>query len=353
MLTTKTKGIGDFMRSKIFTILVVLTFCFALATISTAQTLTVRNAHSLVYESKEKRVLLFGGADEKKVYGDLWVLKKKSWKLLNRNQVEPRTFASLVYDEANERVILFGGNTVLFGSEENPGKFLNDTWQYKKGKWRKLLPKSSPESRSDAAIAYDRSNKRIILFGGYKLENGEIKRFSDTWEFKDNNWKKLYDKGPTKRNGSGLVFDSNLQMIVLFGGSTINKDYGENTGETWILENDAWEKLDIDQPPNIFNSNMIFDGKAKRLFRFGGWNGTGRINETWIFKNNTWNKLNPKTNPPPRNHSGMVYHSKSKKIILFGGHNGEEVFGDLWVFEKGNWRKEFEHVPLKRIDNGH
>jgi hypothetical protein len=341
------------MRLKNFTIFVVLAFWLTSAMILAAQTLTVRNAHSLVYDSNKNKVLLFGGADEKQVYGDLWVLKKKGWKRLNDNDIEPRTFASLVYDEANKRVILFGGNKVLFGSEENPAKFFNDTWEFKKGKWRKIELETSPEQRAEAAIAYDKLNNRIILFGGYTLENGKLKRFGDTWEFSGNKWRKLSDKDISPRNGAALAFDSNLDRIVLFGGSTENKDYGEKTGETWVLEGDEWKKLEIDQPANIFNSNMIFDEKNKQLFRFGGWNGSGRINETWIFKNKSWEKLNLKTNPPARNHASMVYDPKSNKIILFGGHDGEKIFGDLWIFEKRKWYKRFEHSPIKRLDNGH
>ena len=329
-------------------------FIFLLFTFSSfSQTLTVRNAHSLVYDSNKNRTFLFGGADEKKVYGDLWVLKKKRWKLINDAGPGPRTFASLVYDEAGRRLILFGGNTVLFGSKENPAKFLNDTWEFKKGKWRKIETESAPETRSDASIVYDTAEKRIIIFGGYKLENGRLKRLNDTWEFKNDKWRRLSTAGPSQRNGSGMAFDLNLRKVVLFGGSTVNKDYGPDSGETWLLENDVWKKLAIDQPPNIFNSNMVFDKRNKSLFRFGGWNGKGRINETWIFKNNIWRKLALKTNPPPRNHAGMVYDSKSKKIILFGGHNGENIYGDLWIFKRGKWYKRFEHSPIKRFDNGH
>ena len=113
------------------------------------------------------------------------------------------------------------------------------------------------------------------------------------------------------------------------------------------------EKLKIEQPANIFNSNMVFDSKSKQTFRFGGWNGEGRINETWIFKQQTWTKLPLKTKPPARNHSSMVYDSAKKQIILFGGHDGTKIFGDLWIFKGGKWYKELEHPPIKRISNGH
>ncbi len=321
---------------------------------SFAQNLTVRNAHSMVYDSKNNAVLLFGGADEKQVYGDLWKLNKNAWEIIKTSgSPEPRTFASLAYDEEGQRIILFGGNSVLFGSEKNPAKMFGDTWEFKDGKWKKLEINPAPEPRAEAAIAYDALEKRIVLFGGYKLVNGKIVKLNDTWELKGNRWKKLNESYISPRNGAALAFDEKLKKTVLFGGSTPDKEYGEETGETWLLNGGAWQRLQTKQPANIFNSNMVFDRKSKQTFRFGGWNGTERINETWVFKNRTWNKVSFQTNPPARNHSSMVYDSVNKRIVLFGGHNGEKIFGDLWIFEKGKWSKKFEHTPIKRLANGH
>ena len=228
----------------IYKISLFLVCLLVFASFSTAQKLTVRNAHSMAYDSKNKQVLLFGGADEKQVHGDLWKLNGKSWKLIKTNKSpEPRTFASLVYDENQQRIILFGGNKVLFGSEKNPAKMFGDTWEFKGGKWNKLRIVESPEPRAEAAIAYDDLEKRIILFGGYKLVKGNVVKLNDSWEFKGNKWKRLRNSFISPRNGASLAFDKKLKKIVLFGGSTPDKDYGEETGETWVLEGDSWRKI--------------------------------------------------------------------------------------------------------------
>jgi N-acetylneuraminic acid mutarotase len=184
-----------------------------------AQTLTVRNAHSMTYDPNGNRVLLFGGADEKQVYGDLWELAYNGWKLIKtENDPGSRTFASFVYDEKNGRAILFGGNKVLFGSDKNPAQFYDETWEFKNDNWNKLDTENSPEARAEAAIAYDEKLKRIILFGGYNLENGKLKRLNDTWELKGNTWRKLNKNEISARNGAALAYDSKLKKIVLFGG---------------------------------------------------------------------------------------------------------------------------------------
>jgi len=331
---------------KLTTILFLCAFLFC-ANFLHAQNLTVRNGHSMVYDTADKHTLLFGGADEKKVYGDLWALGRKRWELVNNDGPEPRTFAGFVYDEDNKRALLFGGNSVLFGSKTNKAKMFNDTWEFKNGNWRKLSPEDSPGPRAAAGISYDQEQKRVILFGGYRMVGAEVVRLGDTWEFKAGNWTKLSDKGPSPRVGSAIAYDSDLQRPVLFGGSTINGNYGARTGETWVLVGDSWKKLKIKQPFNIFDANLVYQKDEKRLFRFGGWNGNGRTDQSWTFKK-IWRKFSSDTRPAARNHSSMVYDSASSRIVLFGGYDGEKIFGDLWIFENGKWYKEFEHPPVKR-----
>jgi hypothetical protein len=36
------------------------------------QTMGIRNGHNMVYDPWARRIILFGGADEAKVYGDTW-----------------------------------------------------------------------------------------------------------------------------------------------------------------------------------------------------------------------------------------------------------------------------------------
>jgi len=64
---------------------------------------------------------------------------------------------------------------------------------------------------------------------------------------------------------------------------TLLKEYGAQTWETWFLEKDGWRKLEIHQPANIFNSNMVYRRDSKRVFRFDCWNRKGRINRSHSF----------------------------------------------------------------------
>lgn len=316
--------------------------------------ISVRNAHAMAYHSKESRVYLFGGADEKEVLSDLWILEGSHWrKVVSDCEPGPRTFASMVYDSENDRLLLFGGSRVLFGGQPDSQSLLNDTWEFSDSEWRKIASKSFPPTRAEAAMAYDEARKRVVLFGGYRIQDGNYSFLGDTWEFYDNEWHFVTENGPSKRHGAAMAYDAENRTILLFGGGTVDHQYGENSGETWRWCGEKWSKLEIEQPPGVFNASMVYNKERNELFRFGGWNGRSRINELWLFCNLTWNKVDVDNGPLARNHSAIAYDEFNKRIILFGGHDGENVFGDLWQFKYPIWEKLSEIQPMTRVKNGH
>lgn len=349
--SSRSKGLLYLYSAK-HLLLVLALFCFLIPN-SWAQRrqLGVRNAHVMVFDQKHQQVLLFGGADEKQVLGDLWRFSGKKWKMLKAKGPAPRTFPAIVYDEKNERTVLFGGSKVLFGQETSADNLLNDTWEYKNKRWKRLITDQAPIPRAEAEMAYDPIRQKIYLFGGYTIEGDDYIKLGDTWELDGNQWEKMTETGPSVRHGVVLVYHNDMQKLFLFGGSTADRAYGDQTGESWIFDGQSWTKLDIAQPPNIFNAATAMTND--RLIRFGGWNGKERINETWQFVNGEWNKLSVSPSPSPRNHSALVWDEKNKRLLLFGGHDGENVFGDTWSFERGTWKLLLDQPAQARVSNGH
>ncbi|WP_170827512.1 kelch repeat-containing protein [Roseivirga sp. 4D4] len=316
--------------------------------------LSVRNAHSMAYHAKDSLTYLFGGADQEQVLSDLWVMEDTDWRKIETNDgPQPRTFAPLIYDSENDRLILFGGSKVLFGKTTDPQNLLNDTWQFKNKQWGKLITNNAPSPRAEAVMVYDESRNTVVLFGGYNIQDGKYIKLNDTWEFHDNDWHMISTAGPSERHGISMAYGPEDKSVILFGGSTIDKQYGESGGETWQWNGEAWVKLEISQPPGVFNAPMVYDEAEGKFIRFGGWNGKSRIDETWSFLNNEWNKIEMSISPSPRNHSAMVYDEKQKRTVLFGGHDGENVFGDTWIYADRKWKRISESRPIMRVKNGH
>ncbi|TJY37081.1 Kelch repeat-containing protein [Pontimicrobium aquaticum] len=346
-------SLGRYMKIKLI-VSILLTILSFSSYSQTETAIGVRNAQAMAYNSDESKIYLFGGANHEKVMNDLWCFEKDEWIQIDlNNKPEPRTFSNLVYDSKNERLILFGGNKVLFGDGSNSNTLLNDTWEFKNGQWKKLTTKGTPQPRAEAAMVYDEIRNRVVLFGGYTFQDKSYKKLNDTWEFYENEWHLITNDGPSARNGAAMIFDIKNKVSILFGGSTIDRQYGKTKGETWSWNGKKWRKFKISKTIGIFNAAMVYETNKKEILRFGGWNGKTRINETWVFRNKKWNKLNTKNSPESRNHSFMVYDEQNKRTILFGGHDGDFVYGDIWEFKDYKWKKIKNTKPQKRIENNH
>ena len=313
----------------------------------TSPRLFVRNAHALVYDSALGKTFLFGGADTEKVLNDTWEFDGAKWSLVPTNAPSPRTFPAMTYDSVYKKIILFGGNRVLFGKDGKDYEFFNDFWQFDGKVWTKINVQT-PSGRAEASFAFDRQRQRAILFGGYRIENGEMKPLSDTWEWDGKVWKKVAEGLPSARSGAAIAFDAKRGRVVLFGGGI--KSGG--AGETWEWDGKTWREIKSAKSEPRYNSTMIFDEARQKLIRFGGWDGTKRVSETWEFDGKTWTKPSIES-PEARNHAAMIYDTNRNKIVLFGGHNGDFVFGDTWDFNGQAWHKIISVEPQKRIENGH
>ncbi len=317
----------------------------------------VRNAHMMAYNTIDKYVVLFGGADEKQVLNETWILKDTSWEKVSGDAPAARTFANIVYDEANNRFILFGGNKVLFGPDTLGNQFLlNDTWELKNKKWKKLKTENAPSPRAEAAMAYDSERNKIVLFGGYQFTDDGLNyiKLNETWEFDGTDWKKIFVTGPSPRNGAAMIFDPQQKVCILFGGS-IPRNASDSSifnGTTWKWDGKSWTPIKTDAQ-NIFNSAMAYDPDKKMIIRFGGWDGKQRVYITWQFEENDWKEIKFNSNPLARNHAVMIYDSNKKRVLLFGGHDGENIFGDMWEYKYKDWRPVQSTAPVKRVENYH
>jgi len=306
--------------------------------------LTVRNAHVLVYNPDKQIVMLFGGADESQVLGDLWAWDGEKWFCLSNKGPSPRTFPALSYDITRKQLVLFGGNKVLFGTGEEKNNFLNDMWIWNNNSWHEIHT-PTPSARAEASMAYDSDRQRIVLFGGYRNENGERIRLGDTWEWDGQKWEQKSSEGPEPRNGTAMAFDPFNKKTILFWGSN-------DSGQTWEWDGKKWEQINSADTLGCFNSTMAYDTKTHSLIRFGGWAKGNRVNDTWSYNGDRWIKISSE-GPAARNHASMAYDSKRNVIVLFGGHDGDHVFGDTWEWNGKKWLLRKNIPPRLRVNNSH
>ena len=131
-------------------------------------------------------------------------LKKRFWINTKQSGPSPRDDHEIVYNSFNKKIVLFGGWA--------GGDKFGDTWEWDGQKWN-MISSSGPGSRISHGMTYDSSRKKVVLFGG---RNREL--LGDTWEWDGSNWKQASNSGPPARCDHAMVYDRTREVTVLFGG---------------------------------------------------------------------------------------------------------------------------------------
>ncbi|MEM4308836.1 MAG: kelch repeat-containing protein [Thermoplasmata archaeon] len=265
---------------------------------------SARTYMGLVYDPDTELIVLFGGYGATTGLNDTWVydITTNTWtSRVNSGAPSPRNGHGMVYDTVNKKVLVFGGyntsgstynnetwvydvNTnvwtkqnpavaplarayfasaygngqfFIFGGESNSG-YLNDTWAYSlsTNTWSNQTTLSAPARRGNARMCFDSENNVLILFGGY----GNTGYFGDTWRynFTANQWVNLNPSiSPLSRTGLALAYDTNTSTVILFGGYGYSRyladvwEYNYNTSDPITIYHTPFTSAQINQPINL------------------------------------------------------------------------------------------------------
>ncbi|MDP3722303.1 MAG: kelch repeat-containing protein, partial [Candidatus Omnitrophota bacterium] len=214
---------------------------------------------------------------------------------------------------------------------------------------------ADPSSPGNGSIWYSSAEERFkVRMGGLSAQLAPLD-FEDwfTWfdEFTGstiqaawamlggNTWTQLSPTGgpPAVREDASAVFDGATKKMYVFGGLS-GATY---LNDLWVYEATAntWTSLSPTGAPAARSvHSAVFDGATKKMYVFGGWNGTTRFNDLWVYDAtaNTWTQLTPTGPPSGRSDHTAVYDATAKKMYLFGGTTNGGSSGslsDLWIYD--------------------
>jgi N-acetylneuraminic acid mutarotase len=229
------------------------------------------------------------------------------------------------------------------------------TWAYDPAAntWTELKPSGTvPPARFAAAMAYDPTTRRLILFGGYaKLNTGP--QLGDAWAYDSaaNTWTELEPAGtvPPGRVWHAMAYDPSTGRIIMFGGHT--NDGSKSFGDTWAYDPVAntWTELKPlgTVPPGLLDDVVAYDPISRRLIFFGGFDRPrSQINGEWVMPDpsagtwaydpaaNTWTELKPAGVVPPARWAALLdYTPSTGQIVMFGGVSAVgDPLNDTWAF---------------------
>jgi len=241
----------------------------------------------------------------------------------------------MTYDSESRLVILYGGQTG--GPWRDPATWSHETWAFnpRSEKWKQMSPETSPGGFSGGDMTYDSKADRIIL----SIITDDLSTLQ-TWAYDANNdaWIQLEDVPRAAMLGQRIVYDSESDRIIMFGG--LDMTNYKFVDETWVYDfnTDSWTNMEPKVHPSGRNYvGMTYDSKADRVVLWGDWqqNYTPATDEsvwTYDYNTNTWQEYNHKKDGPEvRDYMMLAYDKKDDKILMYGGY--EYGNDETWVYD--------------------
>ena len=287
---------------------------------------SARRLSPLVYDSENKKTILFGGLSDGRVHNDdTWVFDSNT---MNWTQMHPNNSPSgryghtMVFDPVTNKIILFGGH--------RDAQYLADTWTYDyvTNNWTEVTPTNSPPKRASTSMVYDNTNNIVLMHGG-------INAGDDTWSYNttSNKWINMnITGGPGNRVGAYYSFDQDNGKFIVYGGWTDPSDT-----RAYDYKSNTWTNLNSTNEPTkrrSYASNMFYDPIMKRSIFYGGASNVCCYDEIWSFDydENSWYEINSTNTPGGKWLHGTAYDSYSDFVILFGGKvRDNSMSNETWI----------------------
>jgi len=303
-----------------------------------------RAGQSGAWDARDSVLFVFGGYSATRL-NDLWAYQPAHgatgrWTPIPVVGPAPRTESTLIWDSADNVLLLFGGAAA--------GGSLNDVWAYRPagdgtapGRWISLsVAGALPAARHLHTAVWDSAHRQMLVLAG---EAGTaVPR--DLWAFRldslagaRGHWRLIADQAaPPARFAQAAVWDPSASRMLVFGG--VN-GAGAFIGDLWSYRpaggNGAgsWTALGAPGLPNARASTAAaWDGADNLLLIFGGTDGDHRIrDDTYAYRAASgWSLLARAHGPSNRNGATGVYDTVNNALLLFGGADATGAMNDLW-----------------------
>ena len=183
--------------------------------------------------------------------------------------------------------------------------------------WTELKPVHTPPARCCSAMAYDETSGKILLYGGWDNQTNTF--MNDLWTWDGSDWSKVDCCSMPLMSGHKMV--SYSPQIL----STFTSSMG-----TQIWNGSNWQQLDVLSPPDRPDSALAYESNQNLVVLFGGKREGTLLNDTWVFDGANWFELKFTNSPSPRHAHVMFYDEQRKSIVLFGGVDENGYLNDTW-----------------------
>lgn len=260
-------------------------------------------------------IYVFGGRRGSEPLGDTWRfdLETRRWSEIDTPGPPPRF---------GHNMVATGSSLIMFGGQDGPSSFRDDTWQFISGQWRPQKVGTRPAARYGAGGAL--VDGKLLISHGFTNSG----RFDDSWTFAGTDWEEVSPVSgtrPSKRCLLQVAYLEKAGAVILFGGQSNEEPF---LADTWAFDPEGrrWLKVPTEGPSarNLYAAASSKDA----MYVFGGRGRGGALNDLWRFDGVNWNLMNAEGAPSPRHGSAMVHVDGD--LYVFGGQDGTGDLAELW-----------------------
>lgn len=239
-----------------------------------------RSAACMAFDQMRGETVLFGGSaqtDTGRVHSsETWLWDGTEWALASDEGPDARNLYAMEYDPNRGRVVLIGG--VRYDSDCDCWVHLQDTWEWDGSSWSQSV--ALPTPWSGQASFFDHDLGEIIVFGGSSSQGGGM--LGDTYSFNGSAWTLAAQDGPPARINAGSAFTSTGGFGVLMGGRDCSSCGPLN--DMWVWRDAGWIEWSNEGIPPGREGPMVYDSNRDAFVVFGGLvNNTGVLDDHWEF----------------------------------------------------------------------
>jgi hypothetical protein len=200
----------------------------------------------------------------------------------------------------------------------------------------------NPPPCAEADLIYHAQLRQMLLVNC--VEDPSRENPNIIWGWNGTQWQRVTEGGPPRRILGGVAYDEKRNVLVLYGGRTI--DLGKCSQETWEWDGQAWAKKacvepcrnDVQPPTACDHVRMVYDTARGESILFSGLDpAEKRVNETWSWNGAEW-KLLSREGPESRGHFGYIYDPAHEQILLYGGY-ASTVSDEFWSWKDDAWQQ--------------
>lgn len=227
----------------------------------------------------------------------------------------------MVYNQRTTRTIMFGGVTGRDIGTKQPYD-LPETWEWTGTQWIERNPAQSPPGRRSFAMVYDSNRDQVLIFGGSAGITSPVE-IDTTWVYKDGNWTQITPAtSPSPREFPSAAYDPVHDRTVVFGGQKTVTTLGNTVVtpfyDTWEFDGTNWNQVSS-AGPQVQKPILVYDAARKQVLMLGVDVNLATLMYAYDGDAKSWTKLTPTTLPACVNEAAATFVSSNSTVLVVGG----------------------------------